>query len=288
MKEVDSTTIGIWESSSSMEKDCDEFEFLKIRNGVKINQMPGQWLLGRKDCFTVAYNKMKQNNASYNFYPNTFLLPEDIELLKDHIKNERRVFLIKPVNWFSGLGIKITDSVDDLLSQGGRVVVQEYIERPLLINQRKCDVRLFLLITSVDPLILYIYNDGIVSFCCEHFSSGDFSNKFKHLTNYSINKNHESYEYQDHRWRLRKLLKHLTQEFDVDSDKLWEETKEICLKTVLCTLDQLREEAKNKTKCHYNNYKLFSVDVMYDEDFKPWVLEVCLVFYESTFISMYF
>ena len=165
---------------------------------------------------------------------------------------------------------------DDILLQGGRCVVQEYIDRPLLIKGRKFDVRLFLLITSVDPLIVYMYSDGLVSICCEKFTMDreELGNKHVHLSNYSINKNHEGFNFKEHRWKLSRLWSYLRQEHGVETDKLWEETKEVCLKTVLCCLDQLREEAMNKTKSHYNCFKLFSVDILYDQDFKPWVLEV--------------
>ena len=291
IKELDTESIVIWEYCSSMEKDCDEIDFLKVRKEVKINQIPGQWVLGRKDCFTKAYNRMREKNASYSFYPESFVLPEDMEKLRKFMMEEKRIFLIKPVNWFSGLGIKITDSIgkifkhklfrrvlllDDILLQGGKYLVQEYIDRPLLIKGRKFDVRLFLLITSVDPLIVYLYNDGLVGLSCEQFTmdSGELGNKYVHLSNYNINKNHDSFNFKEHRWKLSRLWNYLRQEHGVDTDKLWQETREVCLKTVFCCLDQLREEAKDKTKSHYNCFKLLSVDIMYDQDLKPWVLEV--------------
>lgn len=96
-----------------MEKDCDEFDFMKVRKGVKINQIPGQWVLGRKDCFTKSFNRMRDKNARYDFYPESFVLPDDMEKLKKFMMEERRIFLIKPVNWFSGLGIKITDNIGE-------------------------------------------------------------------------------------------------------------------------------------------------------------------------------
>lgn len=94
-----------------MEKDCDEIEFRKVRQGLKVNHIPGQWILGRKDHFTREYNKQKKTNSALNFYPQTFVLPEDGDELRKFMCQQEKPVLVKPPNWFSGLGIKITDQI---------------------------------------------------------------------------------------------------------------------------------------------------------------------------------
>lgn len=65
-----------------------------------------------------------------------------------------------------------------------------YIDNPYLINGKKFDIRLFTLVTSFDPLRLYVFEDGLVRFATEDYSTDPalFRNRFVHLTNFAINK----------------------------------------------------------------------------------------------------
>ena len=63
----------------------------------------------------------------------------------------------------------------------------------MLINGLKFDIRLYVLVTGVEPLRIYIYNDGLVRFATEAYQLNDKDKKFSHLTNYSVNKKSENY-----------------------------------------------------------------------------------------------
>jgi hypothetical protein len=69
------------------------------------------------------------------------------------------------------------------------------VARPYLINGTKFDLRLYVLLTSVNPLRIYLYDDGLVRFASNKYTndSSSVSDVFMHLTNYSINKVREKY-----------------------------------------------------------------------------------------------
>lgn len=53
--------------------------------------------------------------------------------------------------------------------QTEHLVVQEYLERPFLIDGYKCDLRIYVLMTSCDPLKLFLFNDGLVRMSTEAY-----------------------------------------------------------------------------------------------------------------------
>ena len=57
-----------------------------------------------------------------------------------------------------------------------------------MIGGYKWDLRVYVLVTSVAPLTVYIYEEGLVRFSTEKFKLDDLENSFVHLTNTSINK----------------------------------------------------------------------------------------------------
>ena len=71
-------------------------------------------------------------------------------------------------------------------------VVQEYLNKPLLIDKMKFDLRLYVLILGVDPLRVLLFKDGLARLATDAYkqpSDENISNMQMHLTNYAINKN---------------------------------------------------------------------------------------------------
>ena len=67
--------------------------------------------------------------------------------------------------------------------------------QPSTINNKKFDLKIMCLITSYDPLMVYLYDDGIVRFATENYSEdkSKLTNNYIHLTNASVNENNSKY-----------------------------------------------------------------------------------------------
>ena len=66
-------------------------------------------------------------------------------------------------------------------------VIQKYVERPLLINNRKFDIRVWVLVTH--SLNVYFFKEGYIRTSAETYSTENIDNYFIHLTNNAIQKN---------------------------------------------------------------------------------------------------
>lgn len=101
---------------------------------------------------------------------------------------------MKPSASSCGRGIKVIGRKTRVQKRDG-YLVSKYISKPHLINGLKYDLRVYVLVTSYDPLRIYVYNEGLVRFATEKYSlnQNDLSKKFVHLTNFSVNKRNEKF-----------------------------------------------------------------------------------------------
>jgi tubulin polyglutamylase TTLL6/13 len=70
-------------------------------------------------------------------------------------------------------------------------VAQQYIANPLLLDGYKFDLRIYALVSSVDPLKIYLYDEGLARLATRQYEApcgGNLRTFNMHLTNFSINK----------------------------------------------------------------------------------------------------
>ena len=126
-------------------------------------------------------------------------MQNDFEKIKSVVENSSNndIFILKPVAAGTnrdhllmiakGQGIKLINKKDKLKKKKG-YLMSEYIKNPHLINGLKYDLRIYILVTSYDPLKIYMYKDGLCRFATEAYNNSEIKQIYSHLTNYSINK----------------------------------------------------------------------------------------------------
>ncbi|XP_024938905.1 tubulin polyglutamylase TTLL5 isoform X2 [Cephus cinctus] len=252
----------------------------------KVNHFPRSYEITRKDRLYKNIEAMQRSKGARNldFIPQTFLLPSEYrELLTAHFRY-RGPWIVKPKASSRGRGIYIVNSPEKILTDES-VIVAQYINNPLLVDGHKCDLRLYVAVTNYDPLLIYLYEEGLVRFATVKYDGGNqyVWNPCMHLCNYSINKFHVDYiksedpdaEDVGHKWTLSALLRHL-RSTGQDTESLMQRIEDVIIKSILATASGIVSGVKQFVKHSDTCFELFGFDILIDDTLKPWLLEVNL------------
>lgn len=259
--------------------------FKALGEHQKLNHFPGTFQIGRKDRLWRNLSKMQARfgKLEFSFFPRTFVLPQDIKLLRKAWEDggSKQKWIIKPPASARGIGIQVIHKWSQM-PRKRPLLVQKYLHKPYLISGNKFDLRIYVYVTSYDPLRIYVFSDGLVRFASCKYSSSmkTLSNKFMHLTNYSVNKKNSEYQTnsddkacQGHKWALKALWQYLRSK-GVNTTLIWEKIKDIIIKTIIASEPYVNSLLKTNVRMPYSCHELFGFDIMLDENLKPWILEV--------------
>ena len=105
---------------------------------------------------------------------------------------DQRLWIIKPVGASCGADIVVVKGIQDVLRIAEekfsyKCVVQKYIERPLLVrDRRKFDIRQWVLLTSIHPLVVFGFSDFYLRLSTAQYTVSDISSRQVHLCNHSV------------------------------------------------------------------------------------------------------
>jgi tubulin polyglutamylase TTLL4 len=250
----------------------------KLKKHQKYNHFPKTFQLGRKDNLWKNYLKLNKTFSNdYNYMPLTFLIPNNYNEFKQ-IYKQNNYWIVKPKNSARGSGVRLLKSLSDLPKE---CIVSKYLDKPHLINNKKYDLRLYVLITSYSPLKIYFFRDGLVRFASEEYNKEDRDNIFVHLTNYAINKLNSKYVKNDNydcygsKWSLTAYKEYFNKNgLQNEYDDMFIKIKDIIIKTILTNTEDTIIITKAISKYPNNIFEVYGFDVFIDYKFRPWLLEV--------------
>ena len=147
--------------------------------GAVYFQLPGSGAFGRKDALARLL-------AGAAFHPASFPLPSAAAAARAFSK--RHTCLYKPALAARGNGIFIVQRGSEFNTT--RAAVLQRYQPSLLLGGYKFDLRIYVFVTSVDPLCVYLYSRGIARFATVKYANLAANRKEKcmFLTNYAVNK----------------------------------------------------------------------------------------------------
>lgn len=234
--------------------------------------------------------------------PTTFVLPMEYSMFVEEFKKQQQtgtIWIMKPVGKSQGKGIFLFDKLGQISAwrqapkwlqkdeDGTRrkgnneddeeqkkeaepYVVQKYLSDPLLIGGKKFDLRLYVLVTSYNPLVVYMYRSGFARFSHTRFSmnSDNLSNALMHLTNVAVQKHCDQYdEKRGGKWDLHHLKQYLMSREDPEKvSELFYAIQDVIIYSLLAVQKVMIQDK--------HCFELYGYDIMISSDLKPWLIEV--------------
>ena len=139
----------------------------------RINHFPDMTKICHKaEGAAVLKSLHRYFSSEFNFFPQSWSLPKETTPLMQRMQQQQAggdqaappaAFILKPNTGCQGAGITLVSSADELdaareaLGKTAGCVVQEYVDRPLLLDGYKFDLRLYVLVVSCSPLRVHLF-----------------------------------------------------------------------------------------------------------------------------------
>ncbi|OHT06806.1 Tubulin-tyrosine ligase family protein [Tritrichomonas foetus] len=248
-----------------------------LKVGQKTNHYMKTFSLGSKE----GYHKLMENVTAHtgsrpNYYPESYLIPAELTELRENFETSD-LWIAKPAGGARGQGIQVVTDIPKL-RPGRRMIVQKYIKDPLLINGLKFDLRFYVAVPSLDPLRVYIFDNGLVRLATLPYKENleHPEEVAAHLTNFSINRDKEGFIATDdvandgkgNKWSHAPLWPFL-ESVGFSSDEIKRKIEDAVTQVILAAHSTFKEQ-----KNHRNAFELFGFDVMIDENQNISIIEV--------------
>ena len=275
----------IWEEGDSENWDScwytgmpDEDVFEQLDGTKSINHIPGNNGLTIKDFLhnTLASARDRLESSArksrMDYFPRVYTLPNDYHdwLQYAHDDPDHR-WILKPKNSSRGRGIEVVRDLADV-PVDNKFMVQDYLDDPHLINDRKYVLRLYVLVSSIEPLRVYIYDEGFAKLASDPYDLDDLDNPFAHLTNPDINALNEDAEAPVVFVNFKEYRKWLREQGH-DDVVLFDKVRDLVTLTSLSVRERMRGRVGEIDAPTNGCYEMMGFDCFINADLKPYLLE---------------
>ena len=195
----------------------------------------------------------------------------------------KNLWLIKKINLNRGREIQVMSNLEQIIHQINQIkneqkklkflIIQKYIEKPLLYCKRKFDIRIWVLFTYLlksNKFEAYVFKEGHLKASSEIFDINSLD-LYIHLTNNSVQKNNKNFSQNEigNEISFNTFQKELDKSGDINF-------KKNIFERIIKIIEITANIAKNKINAlnRKNCFELFGYDFILDEDFKPFLLEI--------------
>ncbi|ENN78250.1 hypothetical protein HUJ04_004358 [Dendroctonus ponderosae] len=231
----------------------------------KVNHFPG--------CGYIT-NKVDLATSGLRYIPPAFKLPQDKEKLLQFAKMNPNKTFVQKNNDHRNIKIEQLSNID--LDKSGSFV-QEFVDKPLLLSGHKFDIGIYTVVTSIDPLRVYIYNgEALLRFCPTKYYPFDPANLDKYVVGDDYLPIWEvpavDYYYNQLGFGMRESLNAYLRSQGRDPSVIWTQIED-SIRTVLIAKEPLIADVLKRFRHKRNFFEMMRFDFVIDEELNIYLLE---------------
>lgn len=238
-----------------------------LRPHQRVNHFPGSGYITNKGSLSTG--------LSSKYLPTAFKLPQQKQEFTDYAKKHPNKIWVQKSDHHRGIRVKQLNSIDH---EG--VFAQEYVANPLLIDGKKFDVGVYTMITSLNPLRVYAYdNDWLLRFCAKPYN---VPLNASDLDSYIVGDDYTPIwdmpslrrYYVDGGLSMKETLSlHLSQT-GKDPLRIWKQIKDaIAIVCLSKEADMIKSSSKYPSSGRGNFFELVRFDFVIDENLDVYLME---------------
>ena len=198
----------------------------------------------------------------------------------------KNLWMLKRTNLNRGREMKILSNIDDIVTEinsmfdsnkkqkPNNLIIQKYLESPLLYNGRKFDIRIWVLFTYLgkdNNYNVYVFKEGHLKACSDEFNINS-DNLFIHLTNYSVQKHNINFSKSE----IGNEISFKMFQDELNRQKSGKNFKKDIFPEIIKIIWITAKAGKNKINImdRKNCFEIFGYDFILDTNYNPFLLEI--------------
>ena len=248
---------------------------------ISINGVPSdKYIFGLNGCDTiVSKNKIWESlekcygrTHASTLMPESYVLddPKEMDIFAKKFDQSKNYIYILKKNVQRKEGLKLTRDYYEIINgaKDNYRVVQKYITDLYLINQRKINLRIYLLIVIKDRIVhFYLCKKGKCIYTNKKYNDNDLDFE-SNITSYHLDMS----VYKENPRNFDELKEYINEKSGQNKGNYLFDKIELLMKEISVCLSKNLYQSKNISGTV--SFQLFGIDVIFDKDLHPYLLEM--------------
>ena len=166
---------------------------------------------------------------------------------------------------------KKEEDKEEKINNCNKILIQKYIENPLLYKGRKCDMRIWVLLTH--QMKVFLFKEGHLKTCSVEFDLNS-QDAFTHITNYSFQKKNTNFQKfeKGNEVPFYEFQKFIDENYPQKNYKLKRDLMKQIKEIISISMRSGKNKINKNGRSH--QFEIYGYDFMLDADFNAFLIEI--------------